>query len=157
MQSMRRVILAGAALTAFPKIPDAAVTPLPTVVADTTYWTFEEDWRLTLYADFSARLSVEFKRFTIGTVSGQFSFYDNEIAESHHFAAFSRLKAVIVPPRPPIHPLVYEMSLRLPNSEELHRVKVYLGQDMPDTAELRAFSAIWKRLWSGIRGAPTYP
>jgi hypothetical protein len=153
---MRRAIRAGAALTILPKSPDAAFTA-PVVVADATYWTPEEGWRLTVYADYSARLNVEFKRFTIGTVSGQFSIYDTGAVESHHLAAFSRLKAVVVPPRPPTHPLAYEISLRMPNSEGLHRVKVYADSTMPDSVELRAFAARWKRLWSEIRGAPTYP
>lgn len=136
---------------------DAIVDDLSDLVAEATYGGEGTLWRLHLFANYSARLSVEFSSGATDTVFGQFRFYDIEVADRQQLAAFANLRTMIAAPEPDIHPWIYSISLALPNSREFHRVKVYVGRSMRVSSELRLFFTIWRNIWIGIAGAPSVP
>lgn len=114
-------------------------------------------WRLHLFANCSARLGIEFSGVTTGTVSGHFQCYDIKVVDRQQLEAFANLRTLFAAPEPEIHPWTYGISLAIPKSRELHRVKVYMGSGMRVSDELRLFFAIWQNIWVGIPGAPSVP
>jgi hypothetical protein len=166
MRLTRRTILTGSALTALTgksyvictgQESELIVDDLSDLVAEATYGGEGTFWRLHLFANYSARLSVQFRSATTGTVFGQFRFYDIEVADRQQLAAFANLRTMIAAPEPEIHPWTYGISLAIPKSRELHRVKVYVGSSVRVSNELRVFFAIWQNIWKGIPGAPSVP
>ena len=81
----------------------------------------------------------------------------NNVFDTRQLTAFANLRALIAAPQAEIHLWVYEIGLIRPNSGGVHRVKVYMGNSMPVSVELRMFFAIWRNIWSGIPGAPSAP
>ena len=157
MRSTRRGILSGAAVSLLAGKAGATTADLSDVVVEAMYGGRDDSWRLSLFADHSARLHVEMNKMPIGSIVGQFRFYDNDVADVRQLATFGRLGVSISAPQPDIHPWVYEIALLLPDSGRLRRVRVSMGRSMPVTDELREFFAIWRNIWSGIPGSPKMP
>jgi hypothetical protein len=127
------------------------------LVAEATYRSGGSFWRLHLFADYSARLGVEISGATTGNVFGHFQIYDIKVVDRQQLAAFANLRTVFAAPEPEAHPWTYGISLAIPKSRELHRVKVYMGSSLRVSDELRLFFAIWRNIWNGIPGAPSVP
>ena len=114
-------------------------------------------WKISLFADLSARMDVEHERastYSMGSMFGKFHFYENDVAESDELEAFAKLPNYMGPPRPDIHPIDYEIALLISESRGLHRVKVRVARSMPASPEPRLFFGIWHNIWRGIPQPP---
>lgn len=127
------------------------------LVAEAIYIGGGNFWRLHLFANYSARLAVEFSGAATGNVFGHFQFYDIKVVDRQQLDAFANLRTVFASPEPEVHPWTYSISLAIPKSRELHRVKVYMGSSLRVSDELRLFFAIWRNIWIGIPCAPSVP
>lgn len=157
MRSVRRAIPPAVAAKAVSGTSDTTFDHPSDLVAEAIYSGQGSFWRLHLFADYSARLGVEISGSTTGIVFGNFQFYDIKVVGRQQLEAFAKLRAVFAGPEPEIHPWTYGISLAIPKSRELHRVKVYVGSSMRVSNELRLFFAIWHNIWIGIPGAPSVP
>lgn len=159
MESTRRTTLVAAALAALPAKSATIYTGRPDVVAEAQFWSLSmlTTWKISLFADLSARRDVKHERAStnsMDSMDSMFHFHENEVAESHEREAFAKLPNYMGPPRPDVHPIDYEIALLISESQGLHRVKVRVARNMPATPELRLFFSIWHNIWRGIPQPP---
>ena len=114
-------------------------------------------WEIVLSNNYSARLNVQLSGGTIGTLTGDFRFYDTEVGSKEQVADFLKLPNTLRSPSALLHPSNYEIAVRIPGTNKFHEVSVWFNRDTLPSEELRLFFEMWRNVWSGVPGHPRAP
>ena len=153
----RRHILTGAAVGLLPELSGAAAPLGDNVIAHARYLGRDESWEISLTDNYTAAFIATLSRLPIGTVRGEFRFYETEFLEKDKLPIFLQLPKSFRASVPSIHPPIYDISVRDKGTGNVHEVSVLDGRAMPPSEGLRVFFEAWRNIWSGVPGYPRAP
>jgi hypothetical protein len=114
-------------------------------------------WEITLSNNYTAKFRAHIGGMTIGSITGEFRFYDTDVIEKEQLPRFFTLPKNFHAPTPSLHPWAYVIAMKNPTDGAFHEVSVWFARDMPRSDELRFFFEIWRNVWSGVPGYPRAP
>lgn len=127
------------------------------VVARAVFRGRDAHWQITLTDKYAAKYFAQVSGITAGSLSGDFRFYDTEIADKEQIGKFMQLPPGIFSPTPSVHPNSYEIALKKPGTNAFHEVVVLFHHDMQPSESLVLFFSIWRNIWNGVPGSPRAP
>jgi hypothetical protein len=156
--SRRRIVVGTTALLLYKRAEGTPNTPgSGEVVARAAFGGRDSRWQITLTNNYAAKYSAQLSGNAVGSLSGDFRFYDTEFADKEQVQKFLKL-----PPRISLlstspHLNSYEIAVKNVATNAFHEVVVLFNRDMPPSENLVLFFDVWRNIWSGVPGYPPAP